>query len=103
MLEYHADARPQAGQVGLAIVDLDAIDRDHAILERLQRVDAFDQRRLARTGGPADHHDLTLGDRGRAILQHLKGRTVPLVDVTDFDHACELSDDGDARLEAADA
>src|SRR6267142_1732688 len=48
MLEHHADAGAQFRQVGLGIVDLDAVEDDLAFLERLQRVDAFDQRRLPR-------------------------------------------------------
>ena len=49
MLEYHADAGAQLRQIGLGVVDLDAVEDDLAFLKRLQRVDAFDQRRLART------------------------------------------------------
>ena len=47
VLEHHADPRAQLRQIGLGIVDLGAVDADVAFLERLQRVDAFDQRRLA--------------------------------------------------------
>ena len=86
MLKHHADARAQFRQIGLGVVDLGAIDADVAVLERLQRVDAFDQRRLARSRRAADHHHLALGDAGGAVGQHLEGRAVPFVDVADLDH-----------------
>ena len=86
MLEHHADAGAQLRQVGLGIVDLDAVEDDRRPLERLQRVDTFDQRRLARTRGAAHHHHLALGDAGRAIRQRLEARPVPLIDVADLDH-----------------
>ena len=44
MLENHANAGSQLRQIGFRIVELDAVDNNLAILERLQRVDAFDQR-----------------------------------------------------------
>ena len=48
MLKHHADAGTQRRQVGFGIADLDAVENDLALLERLQRVDAFDQGRLPR-------------------------------------------------------
>jgi hypothetical protein len=48
MLKHHADAGAQLRQVGLAVADGNAGDRDGAFLERLEPIDAFDQRRLAR-------------------------------------------------------
>jgi hypothetical protein len=44
MLEHHADAGPQLRQVGLRIADRDSIHCDGALFERLEPVDAFDQR-----------------------------------------------------------
>src|SRR5258707_5495788 len=85
MLEHHADAGAQFWQVGLGVVDLDAVEDDLPALERLQCVDAFDQGRFPRAGRTADHHHLALGDAGGAILQRLKG-SVPFVDMADFDH-----------------
>jgi hypothetical protein len=55
-------------QVGLRVADRYAVDRDAALLEGFQAVDALDQRRLARTRRAADHHHLALGDR---VLQSL--------------------------------
>ena len=85
VLEHHADARAQLGQVGLGVGDRDAVDDDVALLEGLERVDGLDQRRLARARGPADDDDLALLDGGRAIGQHLEA-AVPLGDVLDVDH-----------------
>ena len=42
--------------------DRDAVDDDVALLERLERVDGLDQRRLARSRRPADDDDLALAD-----------------------------------------
>src|ERR1700687_1833642 len=87
MLEHHTDAGAQLRQIGLGVVDLDAVEDDLPALERLQRVDAFYQRRLSRAGRTAHHHHLALGDAGGAILQRLKG-PVPFVDMADLDHEC---------------
>src|SRR6202166_880457 len=87
MLEHHADPGAQFWQVGLGIVDLDAVEDDFAALERLQCIDAFNQRRFTRTRRPAHHDHFALGDGGGAILQRLEGGTVPFVDVTDLYHA----------------
>src|ERR1700692_4359536 len=103
MLEHHADARAQLRQIGLGIVDLDAVEDDFPALERLQRVDAFDQRRFTRTRWAAHHHYLAFGDAGRAILQGLNPRSIPFVDVADLDHEGSLVDETDARLKAPDA
>src|SRR3984893_1952043 len=103
MLEHHADAGAQLRQVGPGIIDLDAVEDDFAALERLQRVDAFDQRRFSRSGRTAYHHHLALGDAGGAILQRLEAGPVPFVDVTDLDHARFLPYNTDTRLQAPDA
>jgi hypothetical protein len=60
VLEHHADAAAQLGQVGLRVADADAVDHDVALLEGLQRVDGLDQRGLARARRAADHHHLAL-------------------------------------------
>jgi hypothetical protein len=60
ILENHADLGAQLGEVGFRIADRDAINNDFAGLERLQPIDALDQRRLARTGGAADDDDFAL-------------------------------------------
>src|SRR6185369_1542292 len=103
MLEHHANARTQLRQVSLGIVDLDPVEDDLAGLDGLQRIDAFDQRGFSRARGTADHHYLTLGDAGAAILQCLESRPVPFVDMAEFNHAASLADNGNARLQATDA
>src|SRR3982074_2492298 len=103
MLEHHADAGAQLGQIGLGIVDLDAVEDDLPALERLQRVDAFDQCLFSRPRWAANHHYLALRDVGGAILQRLKAGPVPFVDVADLDHEPSLSDNTDTRLKASDA
>src|SRR5450755_770320 len=85
MLKHHADAGAQFWQIRLGVVDLDAVEDDFSLLERLQRIDAFYQGRFSRTRGPAHHHHLTLGNAGGAILQRLK-LPVPFVDMADLDH-----------------
>ena len=73
VLEHHADARAQLGQVGLRVADRDAVDDDLALLERLERVDALDERRLAAARGAADHDDLALLRR-RSCSRSAPGR-----------------------------
>src|SRR5947209_1406221 len=85
MLEYHSYARAELRQIGLPVSHRDAGNRDGALLERLQAVDTFDQRRLPRPGGAAHHHDLALRDLGRAILEHLEV-LIPLAHLADRDH-----------------
>ena len=48
MLEHHADPSAQLRQIGLGVIDLDPLDRNLALLKRLQRIDAFDERGFAR-------------------------------------------------------
>jgi hypothetical protein len=85
VLEHHADARAQLRQVGLRVRDRGAVDDDVTLLERLERVDGLDQRRLARPRGAADDDDLALPDGRRAVGQHLEA-AVPLGNVLDVDH-----------------
>src|SRR5712664_4269435 len=100
MLEHHADTGAQFWQIGLGVVDLDAVEDDLSALERLQCVDAFDQGRFSRTGRTAHHHHLALGDAGGAILPRLKP-SVPFVHMADFD--LEALANGRRRCAPADA
>jgi hypothetical protein len=85
MLKHHADPRAQLRQIGLGVVDGNPGDGDGALLERLEPVDALDERRFAGARGAADHDDFTFGDRRRALLQHLK-IGIPLADLVERDH-----------------
>src|SRR3990172_255698 len=85
VLEHHAHARAQLGQIGLRVADRNAVDHDLALLERFQRVDALDERRLAGTRWAADDDDLASLDLGRAVVEHLKP-PVPFGDAVDGDH-----------------
>ena len=89
MLEHHAHARAQLGQVGLGVGQRHAVHHDVALLKRLQGIDGLDQGRFARTGRAANHHDLALFDLGGAVGQHLEG-AVPLGNVLDFNHGKAL-------------
>src|SRR5262249_22697826 len=85
VLEHHPDAGAKLRQVGLRVADRDAVDRDQALLEGLEAVDALDQCRLAAPRGSAHHDDLALLHLGRAAAQDLEA-AVPLADVLERDH-----------------
>ena len=89
VLEHHAHARAQFGQVGLRVGDGGAVDHDVALLERFQRVDALDQGGFARTRWAAHHDHFAFFDISAAIGQHLEV-AIPLVDVLDRDHTANL-------------
>jgi hypothetical protein len=85
MLEHHPDPGAQLGEVGLAVTDRNAGYRYVSLLEWLQPVDAFDQRRFPGPGRAAHHHHLAFGHFRRAIFEHLK-LLVPFADMADGDH-----------------
>src|SRR5581483_4164466 len=85
VLEDHADARTQLRQICLGVADRNPVDDDRALFERLEPVDALDQRGLAGTRRTAHNHHFAFGDTGAAIFKHLHG-AVPLADVADRDH-----------------
>src|SRR5204863_2806080 len=68
-----------------AIADGLAGDCDLAGLVFLEQADATQQRRLAGTARPDDHHDLARRHRERNVLQHL-GWAEPLADAAELDH-----------------
>ena len=73
-----------------------------SFLERLQRIDALDQRRFSRSRWAADHHHLALGDARGAILQRLRSaRTI--CDVADLDHRGSVNVRRRCGLQAPDA
>ncbi|EKS68785.1 6-pyruvoyl-tetrahydropterin synthase [Burkholderia sp. SJ98] len=85
VLEHHADLRTQLRQIRLLVRQRLAVDRDFALLERLQAVHGLDERRLARTRRAAHHDDLALLHFGRAVGEHLE-LPVPLGNILDRDH-----------------
>ena len=102
VLEHHADARAQLRQVGLRIADRDAVDRDLALLERLEAVHALDQRGLAGARGPQTTTTSPLATSVRAVGEHLEA-AVPLADVLDgrssVMDSIPSADDGDPALQ----
>src|SRR6185437_1619604 len=60
-----------------------------AAVDRLEAVDAAQQRRLAGAGGPDQADDLVRVDRQRDALQHLV-RAVALADVVNFDQRAHI-------------
>src|ERR1700738_547991 len=69
----------------LAIANELAVDRQPPGVDLLEVVDAAQEGRLARSGGPEEAHDLTLPDLERDPLQNLDA-TEALVDTFGLDH-----------------
>src|SRR5260370_41803606 len=61
---------------------------DRTVLEGLEPVDAFDQRRFPRPGRAAHDDHLALRHRGRAILEDLES-PIGLADILDLDHGAQ--------------
>ncbi|KAF5274158.1 hypothetical protein FQA39_LY18738 [Lamprigera yunnana] len=106
VLEHHAHAAAQLGQVGLGVVHAYAVDVDLTLLHRLQRVDGFDQGGFARARWAAHHHHFAFFDIGGAVVEHLKA-AIPLGDILHFNHLDILciaasTDDGDLFMQALD-
>src|SRR5690606_2989321 len=93
-LENHADARAQARKIGVRRTHGYAVDEDLALLERLESIDRFYKRGLARARRAANDNDLAQGNLRAAVVQHLR-RPVPLADLLDFYHspACDSNPD----------
>jgi hypothetical protein len=85
LLEDHADLRPEARQVQAWFVDVPSVDDEPAGLDRLQAVDAPDQRALAGAAGAAHHGYLAPGHLEVDVDQHVVGAE-PLVDLFESDH-----------------
>ena len=80
-LEHDPDVLAQPVQIDAPTRYALALEPDLALLDRLQRVDATKQRRLAATRRPDEAHDLVLVDAQRHAAQHLDAAEVRLVDV----------------------
>ena len=85
-LEDDADAAAHDVHVDAARRDLAAVDEDAAIVDRLEQVDAAQQRRLARPGGADQADDLVLGDVEVDAAQH-RDLAERLVDVLEPERA----------------
>src|SRR5206468_11881987 len=83
-LEHHADFAPDFVDPPQVRSEIDAFDDDLAFLEFLQRVDAADQGRFARTRGAADDDALALGDIEIDVAQDVKV-PVPFIESLDTD------------------
>ena len=70
-LEDDPDPAADAVHVDTACRDLLAVDHDAALVDRLEQVDAAEQRGLARAGRADQAHDLVLGDLEIDPAQHL--------------------------------
>ena len=79
-LEHRGDARPKTGPPRLRIGDRRTVNDHLALSKRLERMDRFDQRALARAGRPANHDRLALANDRTAVGQDLEA-AVPLGDV----------------------
>src|ERR1700730_2554564 len=95
-LEHHADFAPDLVDPPQIRPQFDAVDDDAAFLKFLQRVDAADQRRLARARRAADYDALAFGDLEVDVTQHMK-IAVPFVEaghadnrVRGHDHSTQL-------------
>lgn len=88
-LKNHADARSQFRSIETAIGQRIAIDDDLARLDRLEAIDAADQRALAASAGAAHHDHFSRGDFQGNASQDVK-RAEPLVYVVKLDHGKKL-------------
>ena len=70
-LEHDADVLAQRVEVDAAPGDAFAVEADLALLDRLERVDAAQQRRLAAARRADEAHDLVLVDAEAHAAQHL--------------------------------
>ena len=66
-LEHDADAPTSVVGVELGVRDVHAVEKDLAVVDRLEEVDAAEEGRLARTRGP-DHRQDFVGGEGEADI-----------------------------------
>ena len=83
-LEHDADVAAQRVEVDAGAADAVVVQADLAALDRLQAVDAAQQRGLAAARGADQADDLVRLDVEAEALEHLEG-AVALVDVLDLD------------------
>ena len=94
-LEHDADVGAERPQVARIVVERVAGDRDVALADLLQPVDAAEHRALARAAAADQRHDLARLDRQRDPFQDLE-RAEALVDVVNVHlrHGASSRDDG---------
>jgi len=89
LLKHHAHSLAQLlhGAAVLAALHAqrDAVHRERAFLEGLQRVDAADQRGLARARGPAHHDALATRHAEVDVAQHMQAGAKPFVEALEAD------------------
>ncbi len=103
VLEHHAHAGTQLGQVCRRVMQGHAIHLNAAFLDWLQRIDGLDQGGLARPGRTTHHYHVTFVDLERAVAQHLH-RAIPLGHIFHFNHIALrcLANDRDLGLQSLD-
>ena len=85
-LEHDADVLAQAVEIDTATRHALAVETDLSLLDRLERVDAAQQRRLAASRRADQAHDLMLVDVHGDAAQHFVVAEA-LVDVVQLDEA----------------
>ena len=85
LLEDHPDLGPQLGDVGRRVGQRHPVHDDLAPLDRLQLVDAANQRALTGPAGAADHQDLARPHHEVHVPEDVE-RAEPLVDTSKLDH-----------------
>src|SRR6185437_2208306 len=69
-LKYHADSGAQRGEIGAGRPNRARVDKDVAIVDRLETVDAPDEGALAGTRWAAEHYHRACGDARRAAVEN---------------------------------
>src|SRR6516164_3073920 len=85
LLEYDADLAPELVEICATGMHVCAVNEDSAGVDRLQAIDAHEQRRLARARAADDGDDLALLDGHRYAFDDLE-RGERFVDVLNLNH-----------------
>src|SRR5690606_28346623 len=82
---HHASLLPDLAHGGRTTAHAAAVDDEVAAVDGLERVDATQQRGLARARGPDEHHHLAGADAEVDAVEH-HGGPEALADLAEFDH-----------------